>query len=222
MPVDPVGQIQSSVGTGGAVDQFVRRIINIESANRCDAHNPLSTAVGLGQFIESTWMITIRLHRPDLLAGKSRGEVLALRTDCELSRAMTMAFTRDNAAVIRQSGFSVTPGNLYLAHFLGVGGAIKVLASQMDRQIVDVFGAAHVRANPFEQGKSIGYLVSWAAKKMTGAAPSQAPQQGSAVASTSSGGAPTGSAPAGDGQMEKLPVDPAFANLKAAVLAFLQ
>ncbi len=178
VPVDPVSEVQATTGSGGAVDHFVHRIIYIESGNRCNARNPLSTAVGLGQFIESTWMTTVRLHRPDLLRGRSRQDVLNLRTECNLARAMTAAFTRDNAAVIRGSGHTATPGNLYLAHFLGVGGAVKVLRSDQNRQIAEVFGAHHVRANPFERGKSIGWLVSWAAKKMGGGVPKSAPKIG--------------------------------------------
>jgi murein DD-endopeptidase MepM/ murein hydrolase activator NlpD len=214
VPVDPVAEVQANTGTNSAVDQFVGRIIHIESANRCNAANPLSTAVGLGQFIESTWMTTIRLHRPDLLVGRSRQEVLAMRTNCDLSRAMTTAFTRDNAAVVRKAGHSVTPGNLYLAHFLGVGGAVKVLSSQQDRLISDVFGAAHVRANPFEAGKTIGFLVSWAAKKM-GAAPS-----GSSTPSQDSGG--TTATASNNEPLAKFASDPVFAALKTTVMALLQ
>jgi murein DD-endopeptidase MepM/ murein hydrolase activator NlpD len=237
VPVDPIGEMQASTSTGGAVDQFVHRIIYIESGNRCDARNPLSTAVGLGQFIESTWMTTIRLHRPDLLAGRSRREVLDMRINCELARAMTTAFTRDNAAVLRQAGHAVTPGNLYLAHFLGVGGANKVLGSSPDHQIADVFGASHVRANPFERGKSIGFLVAWAAKKMSGGVPKSAPQiaaqktqpgsnasaapDGTAAAGQAASQTPAPSAGSGE-PMAKFAADPAFAKLKTAVLAFLQ
>ena len=219
VPVDPVGEMQANVGAGGAVDQFVKRIIYIESGNRCDARNPKSTAVGLGQFIESTWMLTIRLHRPDLLARRSRREVLDMRTNCELARAMTTAFTRDNAAVIRQTGHPVTPGNLYLAHFLGVSGAIKVLGSNQTQQISAVFGEAHVRANPFERGKSTGYLVAWAAKKMGGKMPAAGLPPGS---NSSSQSATAGGTPAASETLAKYASDPVFAQLKSAVTTFLQ
>lgn len=170
-PVDPVGEVQQSIGTGSPVDAFVGRIIYIESGNKCHARNPLSTAVGLGQFIESTWMTTVRIHRPDLLKGRTRAQVLDLRLNCELSKAMTTAFTRDNAAVIRSRGHAVTPGNLYLAHFLGVGGSIKALSANRSSQVADVFGAHMVRANPFLRGKNIDHLINWAAKKMSGKTP---------------------------------------------------
>jgi murein DD-endopeptidase MepM/ murein hydrolase activator NlpD len=171
-PVDPMAEVQASTGQGGAVDVFVKRIIHIESGNNCKAKNPLSTATGLGQFINSTWMTTIAVHRPDLLK-LGRSQVLALRTNCELARAMTTAFTRDNASVIRSRGHPVTPGHLYLAHFLGVGGALKVLGSPPGQQISAIFGEAHVRANPFERGKSIGFLREWAARKMGAKTPNQ-------------------------------------------------
>lgn len=220
VPVDPVADSQVNTaapapattgGANGAVDQFVGRIITIESGNKCNAANPLSTAVGLGQFIESTWMTTIRLHRPDLLVGRSRQEVLAMRTNCDLARAMTTAHTRDNAAVIRQAGHAVTPGNLYLAHFLGSGGAVKALRGPQNSLISDVFGAAHVRANPFEQGKTLSFLIAWAAKKM-----------GAAVAGTSTPSQDTGTTTANNEPLAKFASDPAFAALKSSVLSLLQ
>lgn len=181
VPVDPIAEngsggggfiesvtevIQTTLGGNNAVDVFVHRIIHIESGNNCRAKNPLSSASGLGQFIDSTWMTTVKIHRPDLLVGRTRAQVLAMRFDCDLARAMTTAFTRDNAAVLRSAGHTITPGNLYLAHFLGVGGAKRALGGRQDMLISEVFGEAHVRANPFERGKSLAWLVNWAAKKM--------------------------------------------------------
>ena len=226
VPVDPLPEAEASTAAvgGTVVDQFVHRIITIESANRCNARNPLSTAVGLGQFIESTWMTTVRIHRPDLLAGHSRQQVLDMRLDCNLSRAMTTAFTRDNAAVLRRSGANVTPGNLYLAHFLGVGGAVKAVNGAPGRSIEDVFGSSHVRANPFEGGKSVGYLVSWAAQKMgSKAAIASAPQVASAdknSANPDKNAAAAGSSP--DTAFQRYDGNPEFLKLKNAVLALLQ
>ncbi len=232
VPVDPLPEAQASGGSvgGGIVDQFVHRIITIESANRCNASNPLSTAVGLGQFIESTWMTTVRIHRPDLLAGRSRQQVLDLRLDCNLSRIMTTSFTRDNAAVLSRSGAPITPGNLYLAHFLGVGGAVKAITGSPSRSITDVFGVSHVRANPFESGKSVGYLVSWAAQKMgSKAAMAPAPTNSASSAKDASKDAAahpdqkTVTASAADtSALARYNSNPAFTKLKNAVVAFLQ
>jgi murein DD-endopeptidase MepM/ murein hydrolase activator NlpD len=178
--VDPFGEFQRTIEKGGAVDVLVRRITVIESHNDCNAHNPLSTAVGLGQFIESTWLRIIRDHRPDLAEGRSRAEILALRTVCDIAREMTTALARENAAAIRSRGFTVTPGNLYLAHFLGPGGAIVALAAAPDTPIGQLFGAGVVNANPFLSGHTASWVIEWAARKMNQKAPVETAEAGPA------------------------------------------
>ncbi len=167
-PVNPFGEYQDRIETGGAIEKLVYRITTIESANNCKAANPLSSAVGLGQFISSTWLRIIKDLRPDLMAGRSRDEILALRTDCDLALAMTKALTRENAAYIRAAGYPVTPGSLYLAHFLGPGQAAKALGSSRALSVADVMGANVVQANPFLEGKDVGWMIDWAARKMAG------------------------------------------------------
>jgi murein DD-endopeptidase MepM/ murein hydrolase activator NlpD len=187
-PVDPFGEYQARVEKGTAVDSFVYRITTIESGNNCKAKNPLSTAAGLGQFIESTWLRILRDYRPDLVAGRSRSEILDLRYDCAIALAMTTALTRENASYIRSRGHIVTPGNLYLAHFLGPGGAATALGTPPDAPVLNVFGASVVRANPFLEGRSTAWLIEWAAKKMAGKgkAPVIAASQGTATAKAQS------------------------------------
>jgi hypothetical protein len=185
-PVDPFGEYQSRVETGGAIEALVYRITTIESGNRCDAANPLSTAVGLGQFIQSTWLRIIQDHRPDLMVGRTRAQILALRTDCDLALAMTTALTRENASYIRAAGHQVTPGNLYLAHFLGPGGAAKALGSNRAVSIAEAMGAAVVKANPFLSGHDVAWLIEWAARKMAGKGKAPPSSTGPAVATTTS------------------------------------
>ena len=101
---------------------------------------------------------------------------------------MTTALTRESASYIRSRGHAVTPGNLYLAHFLGVGGAAKALGSSPDASVLSAFGAGVVRANPFLEGRSTAWLIEWAAKKMAGKgkAPIIASSQGPATAKAQS------------------------------------
>ena len=165
-PTDPFGTYQAQIEKGGAIESLVYRITTVESGNRCNAANPLSTAVGLGQFIKSTWLKIIRDHRPDLMQGRSTAEILALRTDCVLARQMTTALTRENSNYIRRAGHTATSGNLYLAHFLGPGGATKALSSPSGSSILNVFGSGVVNANPFLRGQTTGWLIDWAARKM--------------------------------------------------------
>ena len=169
-PVDPFGEYQDRVekGKGGAIETLVYRITTIESGNNCNARNPLSTAVGLGQFIESTWLRIIRDYHPELVAGKSRAEILDLRVNCQIALEMTTALTRENANYIQSRGHTVTPGSLYLAHFLGPGGAATALGTAPGASVLEVFGASVVKANPFLQDFSTADLINWAARKMAG------------------------------------------------------
>lgn len=79
-------------------------IIGAESGGNPNATNPNSSAAGLGQFINSTWLSTIRQHRPDLVQGKSDSEILAMRSDPALSREMTDAYAADNNAILQKNG----------------------------------------------------------------------------------------------------------------------
>ena len=62
-------------GAGNVVD----RIVQIESGGDPKAKSATSSATGLGQFIDGTWIATIKEHRPDIYASMSRTEILALR-----------------------------------------------------------------------------------------------------------------------------------------------
>jgi len=57
-----------------------------------------------------------------------RREILSLRKDPEVNAAMAGAFTNNNASVLkRRLGRAPSDGELYIAHFLGAGGAGKLI-----------------------------------------------------------------------------------------------
>ncbi|MEE3098215.1 MAG: hypothetical protein VX463_00465, partial [Pseudomonadota bacterium] len=130
-----------------AFDRLSRRIVGAESGGRADARNPASSATGAGQFIDATWLDMIARHRPDLAATRSRADILALRSDPELSRQMTAAYASENAAKLEAQGLDATEPNLYLAHFLGPGGATKALLADPDAAVTSVMSAAQIEAN---------------------------------------------------------------------------
>lgn len=154
---------------------LIDSIIGVESGGNPNATNPNSSAVGAGQFLSSTWLDTIRAARPDLAQGKSDAELLALRTDPQLSREMTEAYANQNQAILSKAGVPVTPGSTYLAHFAGPGGAVKVLQADPNAPVESVLGGAAVQANPFLRGMTVQGLQAWADKKMGGSQPQAAP-----------------------------------------------
>lgn len=150
--------------TGGVID----RIVGVESGGSATAKNPRSSATGAGQFISSTWLDTLKSARPDLAAGKSDRELLALRNDPNLSREMVTAYAAANGKVLSDAGLPVTPGTTYLAHFAGPQGARAVLSANPGAPVGQILGADVVKANPFLRGMTAGQLVAWADRKMAG------------------------------------------------------
>lgn len=174
----------SSGGGSGAVQALVNQIIRVESGGNATAKNSRSTATGLGQFIESTWLRMMRDYRPDLARSMSRQALLNLRTDPALSREMVTNLARENERFLRARGHQITPGRLYLAHFLGPAGAHTALSSNPSASVLDVMGSGVVNANPFLRGKTIADLTAWSDRKMRGA------KAGGGVVITGTGGAP--------------------------------
>ncbi|MEM1046347.1 MAG: M23 family metallopeptidase [Pseudomonadota bacterium] len=171
--VDPLGT--GSTGGSKAAEVLVNKIIRVESAGNATAKNPLSTATGLGQFIESTWLRMIRTYRPDLSKSLTRAEILALRTDPTLSREMVHNLARENEAKLKSRGHAITAGRLYLAHFLGPDGAHTVLSAAAETDLLSLLGAPVIKANPFLTGKDAQWVAAWAERKMSGRGKSSGP-----------------------------------------------
>jgi hypothetical protein len=156
----------NSGNVGGGI---VNKIVQVESGGNNSAQNPTSSAGGAGQFIDSTWLSMVRKYRPDIAAGKSAGDLLALKNDGNLAREMTGRYAEENATFLRNQGIQTTDGNVYLAHFLGPRGAAQVLKADPNASVASIIGQDAVNANSFLQGKTVADLQAWADKKMGGA-----------------------------------------------------
>lgn len=160
---------------------LVDSIIGVESGGNPNAQNPNSSAGGLGQFIDSTWLAMLKQERPDLVEGRSPQELLALKSDPALSRQMTEAYANQNGRILSGAGFEANPANSYLAHFAGPQGAVKVLSADPGAPVESILGPQAVAANSFLRGMTAGDLQAWAARRMGGAPqrPAQQPAQAS-------------------------------------------
>lgn len=150
------------------------RIITVESGGNPTAQNARSSAGGAGQFVDGTWLSMLRQHRPDIAAGKSDADLIALKTDPGLSREMTAAYAGDNAGVLSKAGLPVTDGTTYLAHFAGPGGAVGLLNADPTTPAAAVLGQRFATANPTMASMTAGDVVNWANKKMGGSSPAPA------------------------------------------------
>ncbi|MET3593276.1 hypothetical protein ABID26_002673 [Mesorhizobium shonense] len=161
-----LGMAPKEATGGNAVDEVADRIIGVESGGDPNAKNPNSSASGIGQFLDSTWVQTIRQHRPDLAEGKSAAQIIALKGDRTLGRQMVKAYSQDNADYLSNRGLPTTRGNIYPAHFLGPAGATEVLKADPNMPVVNIVGQDVVNANPFLKGMTAADTIAWSDKKM--------------------------------------------------------
>lgn len=151
-------------------DGVLDRIGQVENATgNPSARAATSSAMGNFQFTRGTWLDMVQAHRPDLLQGHSEQQVLDLRADPKLSREMAGYLLDDNAAVLRNQGIAPTPSNLYLAHFLGVNDAAKVIRAAPGTPVSGLVSQDSIDANKSVlQGKTTDTLRDWASRKMGG------------------------------------------------------
>ncbi len=137
---------QASANTG--VDfSFLMAQAAKESGFNPDAKAQTSSASGLYQFVEQTWLSVVRKHGAEYGLGDMaskikigedgklvvadralRKEILDLRRDPEIAAAMAAEHAADNEARLdAKLDREVKPVDLYLAHFLGLKGAVNFL-----------------------------------------------------------------------------------------------
>lgn len=161
---------RTNAGYQGYAEGVVGSIIGVESSGNPNAKNPASTAEGLGQIIDETWLGLIKRNRPDLANSYSKAELLAMKTNGALNREMTVAYTRENAAALASAGLAVNPRNSYLMHFAGPGGGKRVIRGDRNAHVSTVLTEGQISANPFLKDWTVGQMQDWAERKMGGAA----------------------------------------------------
>ncbi len=157
MLIDPPDSSLSSAVTGairraaqatGTSFDYLLATAHVESGMNPGAGAAMSSARGLFQFIEQTWLAVIKdagaalgFGRYAAAISKSasgryqvqdpalRKEILGLRNNPTANAIMAGAFTKANAeALSARLGRAPTDGELYIAHFLGAGGAARLIA----------------------------------------------------------------------------------------------
>ena len=113
----------------------------------------------------------MRSYRPDLATTMTPADQLALRQDPTLSREMVGHYARETEAFLRARKHEITPGRLYLGHFLGPQGAHLVLSAEDAALLETLFPLDVIRANStIMAGKTAAALRAWAEGKMQGSA----------------------------------------------------
>ena len=155
--VDPsrariAGAIKQAANTTGTSFEYLLTTAKMESDFNPKAGASTSSAHGLYQFIDQTWLGTVKEAGAQLGYGKyadaisksssgsysvsnpaARSAVMKLRDDPAAASSMAAVLTQSNSFKLTgKIGRRPTDGELYMAHFMGVGGAAKLISNAED------------------------------------------------------------------------------------------
>jgi hypothetical protein len=146
------GAIKQAANTTGTSFEYLLATAKMESNFNPTAGASTSSARGLYQFIDQTWLGTVKEAGAQLGYGKyadaisksasgsysvsnpsDRTAVMKLRDDPAAASSMAAVLTQSNSFKLTgKIGRRPTDGELYMAHFMGVGGAAKLISNAED------------------------------------------------------------------------------------------
>lgn len=186
---------QASAETGTDFD-YLLSTAKRESSLQADAKSKTSSASGLFQFIDQTWLGLMKRYGADhglgnyaaaidqgsngrctVASAEAKQAILALRQDPKVSALMAGEAANETSDNLQDSlGRVPCAGELYLAHFLGPNAATKLISANdadptaaADQMFPQAANAnRHVFYNTDGTPKSVGDVYNWATKSGTG------------------------------------------------------
>src|SRR5258705_7697355 len=187
--VDPsrariAGAIKQAASTTGISFEYLLATAKMESNFNPKAAASTSSARGLYQFIDQTWLGTVKEAGAQLGYGKyadaitrspsggysvsdpaARNAIMKLRDDPDAASSMAAVLTQSNSFKLTgKIGRRPTDAELYMAHFMGVGGAGKLIANAEDNPQAT---AARMFPNAAAANRSIFYDRAGSARSVS-------------------------------------------------------
>jgi hypothetical protein len=187
--VDPsrariAGAIKQAANTTGTSFEYLLATAKMESDFNPKATASTSSARGLYQFIDQTWLGTVKEAGTQLGYGKyadaiarsssgtysvsdptARDAIMKLRDDPDAASSMAAVLTQSNSFKLTgKIGRRPTDSELYMAHFMGVGGAAKLISNAEDNPNAS---GAQLFPNAAAANRSIFYDRSGSARSVS-------------------------------------------------------
>ncbi|MEO1015899.1 MAG: transglycosylase SLT domain-containing protein [Pseudomonadota bacterium] len=214
--VAPTSSHQASAKVGAALKSaadatgvdfgYLYNVAARESSLDPNARAKSSSATGLFQFVEQTWLAAVKTYgaehgmeaEADAIVRTQSGRyvvsdsarkasILNMRRDPEMASTLAAELALDNKKILEKKlGRPAAPADLYAAHFLGAGGAAKLLGANKDASAAALApAAAKVNRAVFYDGaraKSVGEVIASFEATIGAAAPSiSAPRSANAA-----------------------------------------
>src|SRR3954465_9674827 len=178
------GAIKQAASSTGTSFEYLLATPKMESNFSPAAGASSSSARGLFQFIDQTWLGTVKEAGAQLGYGKyadaiskspsgsyyvndpaARTAIMNLRDDPVAASSMAAVLTQSNSFKLTgKIGRRPTDAELYMAHFIGVGGAGKLIQSAEDNPQAS---AARMFPNAAAANRSIFYDRSGSARSVS-------------------------------------------------------
>jgi hypothetical protein len=178
------GAIRQAASSTGTSFQYLLATAKMESDFNPAAGASTSTAHGLYQFIDQTWLATVKEAGSQLGYGQyadaitksasgsyavddpaTRSAIMKLRDDPVAASAMAGLLTQSNSFQLTgQIGRRPTDSELYMAHFMGVGAAAKLISAAEDNSQAS---AAAMFPNAAAANQAIFYDHSGSARSVS-------------------------------------------------------
>jgi Transglycosylase SLT domain len=171
---------QASAETGSNFDYLLGTAMR-ESSLKPQAKSSTSSATGLFQFVDQTWLGLVKQHGAKFGLGSYAGAIqqnsdgryetdnpadrqaiLALRSDPKVSALMEGEYANETRSTLESSlGRGVCNGELYAAHFLGPEAACKLIKMSENQPAASAAGAFPAAASA---NKSVFYKADGSPK----------------------------------------------------------
>ena len=212
----PAGS-RAGVASGDIVDKIIQAESggkNISTQIKGSDGRPTSSAFGIGQVTRGTFEGVMARAKPGdpiyeyenskTLPPMRRGNNKTFeqfKQDVAFQRIFLNALVAANSKDLQRRGIATNDANIYLAHFLGAGGASRVLSAKDDTPLANVLSGDVIKANPqLLKIGTVGNLKKWAAEKMGGGGGGQPP-----TTATAGGGGGGKKLPYGAGPSQQRP-----------------
>jgi len=212
------GAIKQAASSSGTSFEYLLATAKMESNFNPSASASTSSARGLYQFIDQTWLGTVKEAGAHLGYGNyadaitkspsgnysvsdpaARNAIMKLRDDPAAASSMAAVLTNSNSfRLTGKIGRRPTDGELYMAHFMGVGGAAKLISNAEDNPRASgarLFpNAAAANRSIFFEGSGRARSVSEVYSVLTSRYAAAASSQATRTAMASVGDIPAGMA----------------------------
>jgi hypothetical protein len=178
-----VNALRSAAAATGSDFHYLLGTAMRESSLKPGAQSSTSSATGLFQFVDQTWLGLIKSHgakyglasMADAIqvggdghyraaSGSDRQAILELRKNPQISALMAGEYSKASAATMQASlGRAVCGGELYAAHFLGPDAACKLIRSNENQPGAS---AAALLPNAAAANKSVFFHADGSAKSV--------------------------------------------------------